>query len=777
MIEQPLPVRMPVTDPGDGRFQSPWRLLFIVAASIFTVEAVLMISFHWWLPPLPHLIESVLDAVLLTVLLMPILYRFLFRPLVAHTAAAEHARFEAEQASRAKSEFLAAMSHELRTPLNGVIGMVDVLHQTSLKGYQVEMADLIRESAFSLLGIIDGILDFSKIEAGKLELESVPTPIAEVVEKACGMLSRMAEKKGEEFTLFVDPAIPEQVMGDALRLRQVLVNLVNNAIKFSSGQQRPGRVSVRAVLAEISAERAVVEFRVADNGIGMDEATLSRLFAPFSQADVSTTRRFGGTGLGLAICRRLVELMGGEIAVRSELGVGSTFTVRLPFVPVPAAPDSAGIPVWAAGLSCLVVGGPEGLADDLAAYLAHDGASVERARDLAAARALMPALAPGQWVWVIDAADTPPTQDELHAIAAAGPGHDVRFIVIGRGKRREPRLDAVPTVSVDGNVLTHRALLEAVAIATGRAEVESKAPQRGRGELEFSPPSREVARRQGRLVLVAEDNETNQKVILQQLGLFGYAADVADNGRAALERWHSGDYALLLTDLHMPGMDGYQLAAAIRAAETGTARTPIVALTANALKSEAEHCRAVGMDGYLSKPVRLEDLKAMLERWLPLAAEPLPTPEPASVPPASVAGPVDVGVLKSLVGDDPAVIQEFLADFRISAAKVAVALRAAYRDGQAAQAGSLAHKLKSSARSVGALALGELCAEMERAGQAGQAEALTALLPRFEAELSAVDSYLDSLRPGYPVYQARQSTVASPAENRPSGDLNRGDGN
>jgi CheY-like chemotaxis protein/HPt (histidine-containing phosphotransfer) domain-containing protein len=262
---------------------------------------------------------------------------------------------------------------------------------------------------------------------------------------------------------------------------------------------------------------------------------------------------------------------------------------------------------------------------------------------------------------------------------------------------------------------------------------------------------------------VAEDNETNQKVILRQLALLGFAADVADDGCQALERWQSGDYALLLTDLHMPEMDGYELTTVIRAEEKSSRRIPIVALTANALKGEAEHCRAVGMDDYLSKPVRLVQLKAMLEKWLPVAAEPSSDSEGASCPfplrggsavqngcpavlsPDSPAMPVDVSVLKALVGDDPAVIREFLHDFRISATKTAVELKAACENGQAIQVGALAHKLKSSTRSVGALALGELCAEMEQAGKAGQVEVLTALLPRFEAEMAAVDAYLDTL--------------------------------
>lgn len=850
-------MQMPASSFQDASFQSPLRLLAIVAVSIFVLEAAIMMAMERWLsphaphppPPTPHPLENLLDAVLLVILLSPILYWFLFRPLCAHIAAAEHARLEAEQANRAKSDFLAAMSHEIRTPLNGVIGMVDVLHQTSLKGYQVEMADLIRESAFSLLGIIDGILDFSRIEAGKLEIEHAPMPVAEVVEKVCGMLNRMAEKKGEELTLFTDPAIPEEVMGDALRLRQVLVNLVNNAIKFSGGQQRPGRVSVRAVLAETvrgepvephnpstrplvlseaegsgrtvernlaqaclePGRKVVVEIRIADNGIGMDEKTLSRLFTPFTQADISTTRRFGGTGLGLVISRRLVELMGGEIAVQSELGKGSTFTVRLPFVPLPDVGRDLSRDVGlkpdlqVAGLSCLVVGGTESLAGDLAAYLTHGGALVERAADLAAARTLLPTLPSGQWIWVIDTAGAPPPLDELRAIARARPEHDARFVVIARGRRREPRVEDTAVVLVDGNVLTRGALLKAAAIAAGRASEERKSPLRGKREAEFSPPSREEARQQGRLILVAEDNETNQKVILHQLGLFGYTADVAGDGRVALERWQSGDYALLLSDLHMPKMDGYQLTAAIRAAETGNAHAPIVALTANALKSEAEHCRAAGMDDYLSKPVRLADLKAMLEKWLPLAAgsasppplqgevnQPIPLPtsplkgegqsslplqgegqdgggfggdglnqnnslesHPPHPPPnlpleggenaAAASVPVDVRVLKALVGDDPAVIRDLLHDFRVSAAKTAAELKAACQNGQAAQAGALAHKLKSSARSVGALALGELCAGMEQAGKAEQVEALTERLSRFEAEMTAVDEYLGSL--------------------------------
>jgi PAS domain S-box-containing protein len=646
------------------------------------------------------------------------------------------ARDEAQQANAAKSAFLATMSHEIRTPMNGVIGMIDVLHQSSLKGYQVEIVDLIRESAYSLLDIIEDILDVSKIEAGKLELESAPMTVADVVEKACATLDHLAEKKRVELTLFTDPAIPAEVLGDAGRLRQILINLASNAIKFSSGQDREGRVSVRAILVMRSPDQVVVEIHIADNGIGMDEEMLSKLFLPFTQADASTTRRFGGTGLGLVITRHLVELMSGEIAVQSAPGMGSTFTIRLPFAPLPVKVDTGKTESPVTGLSCLLVGNSQWLTDDIAAYLTHDGATVERAPDLAAAREQGGAGLPGLWVWVLDTGGGALSLDELHAIARMRPDQKNRFVVFERGQRRKPRLEDDDIVRVDGNMLTRGTVLKAVAIAAGRLHEKQETPPRGKTDAAFNPPSRAEALRQGRLILVAEDNETNQKVILYQLALLGFAADVAGNGCEALERWRSGDYALLLTDLHMPKMDGYELTQTIRAEEKDARRIPIIALTANALKGEAEHCRAVGMDDYLSKPVQLARLEAMLEKWLPAAAEPRPDSSPI---------PVDVSVLKALVGDSPEVISEFLHDFRISAIEIMAELKIAYAAGQAAQVSALAHKLKSSARSVGALGLGDLCDEIEQTGKAGQIEVLAALLPRFEAEMAAVNEYLKTL--------------------------------
>ena len=361
---------------------------------------------------------------------------------------------------------------------------------------------------------------------------------------------------------------------------------------------------------------------------------------------------------------------------------------------------------------------------------------------------------------IIDAEHGTPPLDALRAACRTRlqqPGIEPRFVVIDRGRRREGRTQSAELVTMDGNVMNRQSFLRAVALAAGQAPEGSEVqggPAPGligaAAALPMTPLSRTLTLPQECLILVAEDNETNQKVILHQLGLLGYTADVACNGREALERWQSGNYALLLTDLHMPEMDGYELSRAIRSSEVGQQHMPIVALTANAIKGEAERCLAAGMNGYLSKPAQLADLQAMLQDWLPEAttARPLPPLAAPATPTAltdAAPVPVDVSVLKTLVGDDSAIVDEFLREFRLDASGIAAELRSACEAGQARASTAAAHKLKSSARAVGALALGELCDAMEQAGKTGQVEVLTVLLPRFQTEMAAVDEFLGAL--------------------------------
>jgi CheY-like chemotaxis protein/HPt (histidine-containing phosphotransfer) domain-containing protein len=341
--------------------------------------------------------------------------------------------------------------------------------------------------------------------------------------------------------------------------------------------------------------------------------------------------------------------------------------------------------------------------------------------------------------------------DALHAAFAATPS--ARHLLIARGQRRRARMPAADVVTLDGNCLWRSALLRAVAVAAGRASPEVL-HESGPGDIpaeQVKPPTIAEARAQGQLVLVAEDDEVNQKVILRQIEVLGYAAEIADNGAEALRLWRAGRYGLLLTDLHMPDMDGYTLADAIRREEaerglTWQGRMPILALTANALRGEAARAQSAGMDEYLTKPLQLHLLKAALAKWLPRdRGDTMPAELPEEPRSAQAAPMVDVAVLKGLVGDDPKTVREFLADYRASAQRAMAELRAARAADDVRQVAAIAHKLRSSSRSVGALALGDLCAELENACRIGTRQGMLQGMTQFEAALLAVDEQIGHL--------------------------------
>jgi PAS domain S-box-containing protein len=643
------------------------------------------------------------------------------------------ARSAAEQGSRAKSAFLATMSHEIRTPMNGVLGMSELLMYRPLALADRQMVETIQHSAAALLDLLDDVLDFSKIEAGKLELDTHPVDLDRLIEAVCANHMMVAQSHAVSLNAFVAPQTPQFVNTDPVRMRQILHNLIGNAVKFSGGREGvAGRVDVRVNARTLENEGVEIRLEVRDNGIGMTQETISRMFSPFTQAESTTTRRYGGTGLGLSICKRLVELMHGEIECQSTPDYGSVFTVTLSF---PAdrwttVHQPVGLPNVE---KALVISADQAFRDDMQVCL--DALDVPNSSfTSAAAAASSLAQAPGghylpgtQGLVLISDGDSVDVWPDAHREVTTVLGEPPSHLAWLRGSCQVPATTDHKLVVIGGAVLSLRRVANAFRHLGGfDTPADFTAP------AEMPRLSDEINAR----LLVAEDHEINQRVILRQLKQMGLRADVVSDGAQALARWRHGGYAAVLVDLHMPVMDGYSLARAIRAEERSQSlpRTPIVAFTANAIIGEEERCLEAGMDDVITKPVKLNRLREVLGQWLSDNSRNACAPARAGLlenvmaPICDTVDEVDIRVLQGYVGDDPGTLLEFLQEFLSDATGLVRGMSELIQSSDWRETASVAHRLKSSARSVGARALGnesEILEDVTRRESTTQKQAST----------------------------------------------------
>ena len=559
-----------------------------------------------------HVVATLVSVAVLLVLSFLRSARLLRSESLARTEA-RASRDAALEASRAKSSFLATMSHEIRTPMNGVIGLTGLLQNTRLDERQRQYVDGVHLAGESLLHIINDILDFSKNEAGKLELDIIDFNLVQVVEEAAALVAEQAQSKGLELLAYCSPELPTGLRGDPSRLRQILLNLASNAVKFTS----EGEVVIRAHVDDQTPQGPVVRFEVTDTGVGLHEADRQRLFEPFSQADSSTTRRFGGTGLGLAICRQLVTAMGGELGVDSELGRGSLFWFTLPLQL--AVVEQSVAPIRStdglAGLRVLIVDDNQTnrliLSEQLGAWgmradVATSGPSAVRQLGEAAERG-----APYELV-VMDLCMPGMDGLELAAAISREPAFgDVQLVL----------LTSVPDVTVEQARDVGIAVCLTKPVRQARLQAALLDVTRGtRVPSRRSTPVHQVQQPGSRgHVLVVEDNHVNQLVAVGILEYLGYTTEVAGNGLEALASLARTPFSGVLMDCQMPEMDGYAATRELRRLEGRGARTPVIAMTAGVSEDERERCLVAGMDDYVSKPVSPQELDAALVRWLPAA--------------------------------------------------------------------------------------------------------------------------------------------------------------